>query len=586
MKSFLKYVLATFVGMLLTTFILSFIFIGILGVIIASQEKVVEVKPNTVLYLKLDKPIVDRKPVLPFYMQVMADRQQIGLDDILESIDKAAGDDRIEGIHLDLNYLSAGIGTIEEIRNALLEFRASGKFVTVYSDYLTQGAYYLASAADEIYFNPEGFFSFVGLRTQSFFLKGALEKLDIEPTLIRRGSFKSAGEQFTEKGYSDENREQLSKLINSIWDGVIGNIARERGLTVEALDKMADELKISGGSSALNYGLVDQLAFKDEVLDSLRSKTGMKPADEVRSVMFSDYIKAAPASRVKGAGKQKIAIIFASGEIITGEGDENTIGSDKYGRLIRKIRSDSTIKAVVLRVNSPGGSAIASEVILRELMLTREVKPVIVSMGDVAASGGYYISCMADSIIAQPNTITGSIGVISMFLNVEGFFNRYGITFDTEKTNEYSDFMSALRPPRPAEVAYWEMQTDSIYQTFLQHVSKGRDMKVGEVHAIGQGRIWSGTDAVDIGLVDKMGGIDDAIEAAAAMADLGEAYRLVEYPEQPDPLEQMLKELAGEVRLRIFNTDPVLEEEYQRVINQVRNYQGPMTRMPFDLSIY
>jgi protease-4 len=456
----------------------------------------------------------------------------------------------------------------------------------VYSDYFTQGAYYLATAADKIYFNPEGYFSFVGLKTQSVFLKNALEKLDIETTLVRRGGYKSAGEQFTEEGYSKANREQLNRLITTIWDDVLGNISDTRKTTPERLNNMADHLLIKSGYTALQYGLVDSLIYKDQVLDNISTRTGAEDAARISIINLKEYSKVPVQKAYKGLAKNKIAILYASGEIVPGEGDESSVGSDKFGRDIRKIRSDSSIKALVVRVNSPGGSAIASEVIWRELWLTKQVKPVVVSMGDVAASGGYYIACPADTILAQPNTITGSIGVFSMFLNARGFFNRYGITFDTEKTNQYADFMSGVRPPMSTEIEYWETQTDSIYGAFLKHVADGRQLKYGDVHAIAQGRIWSGIDAVSIGLVDRLGGLEDAVEIARNMAQLDEKFRIVDFPKQEDPFEKMLRDLTTGVMMRLKGDRLPLESEFQEILEKVRTQQGIMARLPFDITIY
>lgn len=586
MKSFLKYLLATVVGIIISSVLIFFILFGVVGAIMSSKDKAVEVKQNTVLYLKLNREIVDRKPEVPIFVRAMGAPEQIGLNELLDCIQKAKSDNNIHGIHLDLTYIPAGIATIEEIRNALVDFKESGKFITVYSDFFTQSAYYLATVADKIYFNPEGMFTFVGLRTQSVFIKKALEKLDIEITLIRRGSYKSAGEMFTEEGYSTANREQLSRLISTIWSNIQTNIGESRDATSEELNKMADKLLIKNGYTALEFGLVDSLIYKDQVLDDIRSRIGIDDSDDINTISLSDYVKVPGQKKYKGLAKNKIALMYASGDIVMGEGEDSNIGADKYSRAIRKIRRDSTIKALVLRVNSPGGSAIASEVIWRELWLTRQVKPVVVSMGDLAASGGYYIACTADTIIAQPGTITGSIGVYSMFMNTNGFFSRYGISFDSETTNEHSDFMSGVRSPKALEIAYWETQTDSIYHTFLEHVAEGRPLTFDQAHEIAQGRIWSGIDALEIGLVDKLGGLDDAIQIAGRMAKLDDKFRIVDYPKQEDPFTKMLKELSADVKISLFGKQLTLEPEYELIINRLRNNQGVMTRMPYDITIY
>lgn len=552
----------------------------------SGQEKTVELKPNTILYLKLDKPIVDREPVLPITIGGIGRSQQLGLNTILESIKKAKTDENIEGIHLDLRYVQAGIGTIEEIRNALLEFKESGKFITVYSDILSQGSYYLATASDEIYFNPMGFFNLVGLRVQSPFFKKSLEKLDIETYVIRYGDFKSAGEQFTEEGFSPKNREQLNRLITTIWDDFSKKIADARDLSPERINEIADNLLVRSPVSAYELGLVDSLLYKEQVISLLKERTNIADTKDLRTVGLDDYKNVPKKRGYKGLAKDKIAVIYASGSIIDGEGDEANVGSDKFTREIRKVRRDSSIKAVVLRVNSPGGSAIASENIWHELNLTREAKPIVVSMGDVAASGGYYISCMADSILVQPNTITGSIGVFSLFLNTRGFFNKFGVTFDIEKTNEYSDFMSGIRSPKPLEIAFWQAQVDSVYHTFVQRVDQNRALTYQEIDAVGQGRVWSGIDAIENGLVDKKGGLEDAIEVARNMAGLDEKYRIIELPAQENPIEKIIRELSQSIHLRALEKALGGNSEYIYSVNKLMENQGLMTRIPYDIEIY
>jgi protease-4 len=586
MKSFLKYLLATIVGIILSSLILFFIFLGIMSIAMSSQDKATELKPGTILYLKLDKQIVDREPVLPFAIGGIGRNQQLGLNTILENIEKAKTDDNIEGIHLDIRYVQAGIGTIEEIRNALLDFKESGKFITVYSDILSQGAYYLASASDEIYFNPVGFFNLVGLRIQSPFFKNALKKLDIETYVIRHGKFKSAGEQFTENGYSVENSEQLQRLISTIWDDFSDKIAEARGLSSERINEIADNLLVQGPNSAYELGLFDSLLYKEQVITLLKDKTGVDDSKDLRTVGLGEYKNVPKHREYKGLAKDKIAVIYASGSIVDGDGDDTSIGSDKFTKEIRKARKDSSIKAIVLRVNSPGGSAIASENIWHELKLTRNAKPIVVSMGNLAASGGYYISCMADSILIQPNTITGSIGVYSMFLNTKGFFSKFGVTFDIEKTNDYSDFMSGVRSPKPLEVAFWQAQVDSFYNTFVKRVEQGRPLSNKEIDEVGQGRVWSGIDAIELGLADREGGLADAIEVARNMAGLGEKYRIIELPVQENPIEKIIRELSQSVHLRAIEKSLGINSEYLHTVNRLMESQGLMTRIPFDIEIY
>jgi protease-4 len=586
MKSFLKYLLATVVGIILTSVIVFFIFFGIISAMMSGKEKEADIKPNSILCLKLDQPIVDRKPKIPFDFSTLRKEERIGLNELLDNIDKAAEDENISGIHLDLSYIPAGIAHIEEVRTALLDFKKSGKFITVYSEVFSQPAYYLATIADEIYFNPVGFFQFYGIRTQSPFFKNALKKLDIKPQVVRYGKYKSAIEPFTEEGYSSANREQLSRIITTIWDDILNKISAERNITPEKLNEIADNLLVRNPQAAYSFGLVDSLVYKDEVLSILKTKTGIEEAKDLNAVTLDEYSRVPKKRPYKGLAKDKIAVIYATGNIEGGESDDNNIGSDRFGREIRKARKDSSIKAIVVRINSPGGDAIASEVIWHELDLTREAKPVIVSMGNLAGSGGYYIACMADSILVQPSTITGSIGVFGMFLNTSGFFNKFGITFDTEKTNENADFMSMLRDISPVELEYWRAAIDSIYSIFVRRVEKGRPLTYAEIDEIGQGRIWSGIDAVELGLADKIGGLHDAIEMARNMAGLGDKYRIVELPKQEDPIEKLIKDLTNSAKIRALQKELGINGEYVHIYKQMMQNQGIQARMLYDISIY
>jgi protease IV len=585
MKSFLKYVLATFTGLIITMLLVLLIFIGIVAHF-SNKEKAVKIEPHTILLLKLDQPIVDRKPSTPYNLKIFANSQNIGLNEVLDNVKKAKEDPNIDGIHLDLTFVAAGLGTIEEIRNALLDFKKSGKFVTVYSETLTQGAYYLATAADKIYFYPMGFFNFAGMRAMSPFIRNTLKKLDIEPTIIRCGAYKSFGETFTEEKYSDANREQLKELINSIWTDICNKISNQRGIPVQKLNEIADKLLLKDAKAAYDLKFVDSLLYRDQLLSILKKKTNVEESKDLNTVTLSQYNTVPKTRSYKGLAKDKIAIVYASGDIYPGDGGEDNIGSDKFGKAIRKARRDSSIKAIVVRVNSPGGSAMASDVIWRELSLARKSKPVVVSMGDVAASGGYYISCMADTILTDPNTITGSIGVFSIFMNTKGFFNKLGITFDVEKTNEYADFMSGVRAVKPGELDYWQNSTDNMYKVFMAKVSEGRNIPSGEVSRIAQGRIWSGTDALKLKLVDKIGGLEDAVQIAKNMAHLDEKYRIVELPEQENALEKLLNELTDNTKIKILGSKLGLADETVKNMKNMLENQGILIRMPFDVSFY
>lgn len=583
MKSFLKYFLATVAGIFVSSIILIFVFFGMIGAAVSSAEKPVKLEENTILVLDLDKNIVDRKPSMPFDFKSFSRDESIGLNEILAKIKKAKEDVNIDGIYFETSMLPAGTATIDEIREALIDFRESGKFVVCYSDIYTQRSYFLASAADKVYYNPVGFFSFHGLRAQTTHFKSALQKLKIEPTVIKRHEYKSFGEAVETDGMSDYNREQIGKIINTAWDDIIGKIGESRGISKDTLNLIADELLINEPKDALKYGMVDSLIYKDDVIKYLKSKTGVEEKDDLKTIKLSDYKK---VSKHKPSKKKedKIAVIYASGGIVGGEGDENQIGAKRFERAIRKARKDSTVKAVVLRVNSGGGSAIASEAILAEMKLTKEVKPVVVSMGDVAASGGYYISCAADEIFVGPNTITGSIGVIGVIWNAQDFFNHYGVTFDVEKTNKHADIMTSVRPLDSDELAYWNHSIDVFYDKFLKHVAEGRGMEKEEVHEIAKGRVWIGKDAIDIGLADKVGGLTAAVKSAKELAGI-QTYKIAEYPEQKDPIEQLIKDLTGQAQMKSVLKEFGTEGQAIYELTEMYENQGIVARMPFILDI-
>ena len=581
MKDFLKYLLATIIGIILASLIMFFIFLGTISVLISRQDKPVEIRDNSILVIKLDNPVSDRKPLLLFSYA-----RTLGLNEILLNISKAKEDKKIKGIYLEPSIIPAGLATIEEIRNAILDFKESGKFVICHSDFYSQTSYYLATAADKIYMNPEGLIPLLGLRAQLIFFKGTLEKLGIKPEIIRHGKFKSAVEPLMYDKMSDENREQISKLIGSIWDYMISEISARRGITVEKINYLADNLEIWDAKSTIEHNLIDSLAHKDYVLDKLKELTGTDKSKKLNLVSLSKYTKVPGARKHKGLAKNKIAVIYASGTIQLGDEGEGQISSERISKTIRKARLDSTIKAIVFRVNSGGGSNVASEVIWKELNLARQVKPVIASFGDVAASGGYYISVPADTIVASKNTITGSIGVWGVLLNMKKFLNeKLGITMDIEKTNRYSDFMSGYRSLSAKEREVMQNHVDKIYNTFVTHVSDGRNMNYDEVDKIGEGRVWSGINAKEIGLIDIYGGLTTAIDIAVDKANV-EKYRIVELPKLEDPIQQILKELTGNVSSVFLKKELGNSYKHYKLIKEVVNLNGVQARMPFEIEIY
>jgi len=554
-----------------------------------SKKEVVVVPKNSILHLKFDKEVADRSSNNPFEsidFLSMKSSDTPGLNEILESLKKAKDDENIKGIYLDLGTVPSGIATVEEIRNALIEFKKSGKFIICYGEVFTQKAYYLASVADKIYLNPEGIIDFKGLNGEVMFYKGLLEKLDVDVQIIRHGKFKSAVEPFIYDKMSEPNKEQTLKYLTSIWDHLLDGISTYRKISKDDLNAIADSFSIKKAADAITYKLADKLMYKDELLAELRTKLGLGDNDKISMLSLSKYVDAPNKNKKASTSKNKIAVIYALGSIESGKGDDKTIGSEKISEAIRKARLDSTVKAIVLRVNSPGGSALASDVIWREVLLAKKVKPVVASMGDVAASGGYYISCAATKIVADPTTITGSIGVFGMVPNLKGLFNnKLGITVDNVKTNNYADFGTTYRPLTESEKDIYQVDVENIYTTFITHVAEGRGMTTDQVDSIGQGRVWSGADALKIGLIDEFGGLDKAIEIAAKLAKI-EDYKIQSLPAQKEPFEQILESLQGGSDETFLKAQLGETYEYYKYIQGIKNMKGVQARMPYSIYVY
>lgn len=589
MKQFFKYVLATIVGVVLSSIVIFLMFLGIVGAIVSSADKKeVKVEPNSVLYIDLKQEIVDRStedPFKGFDFTSLQPNSPMGLNQILKAMANAKEDSNIKGILLELDAVNAGAATTEEIRNALIDFKSSGKFIYAYSNTYSQKAYYLASVADSVFLNPEGMVEWLGLRSEIMFYKKALEKLGVEPQILRHGKFKSAVEPFMLDKMSSENREQTLTYMSSIWNHWVNAISETRGITADKLNSIANNMEIFNAQKALENKLVDGLIYKDELIATLKTKLGVEEKKDIKSIELKKYFKAPEVAKRKFT-KDKIAVIYATGEIGMGEGGDDNIGSEGLSRTIRKARRDSSIKAIVFRINSPGGSALASEVIWREVDLAAKVKPVIVSMGDVAASGGYYIAAPATTIMANPTTITGSIGVFGLFFNLQkALENKIGITVDVVKTNEHADFFSLFRPMTAEEKAVGQMYIEQTYQTFIGHVSAGRGITVEQVDAIGQGRVWSGVNAKDIKLVDEFGGLTDAIKLAAQKAGL-ENYRLVELPKQKKFFEQLMEEMSAEAKTWILKDELGSSVKTYNRIKSMLNNQGVQARIPYDIEVY
>jgi protease-4 len=596
MKEFFKYVLASMVGFIFVALIV--IVIGaafIFGLIASSTDKSVSVDKNSVLYIQLNKEIPERTPNNPLAdvpFLGLGDDKVIGLNDILANIKKAKTDDNIKGIYLDESNLMAGEATTEEIRNALIDFKKSGKFIIAYGEIYTQSFYYLASVADKVYLNPKGMLEFHGFSSQITFLKGALDKLGIQAQIIRVGTYKSAVEPLILTKMSDANRLQVTSYMGSLYDHFLTGISQSRGINKDTLFNYANQLRIRFPEDAMKYKMVDGLKYKDEVLDELKKRTGISSKKSIHTVDIIDYTKSDDNSDDdnsdddKSSSKNKIAIIYASGDINGGDGDDENIGSETLSKALRKARLDDHVKAVVLRVNSPGGSSLASAVIWREVMLTHKVKPIIVSMGDYAASGGYYISCAADSIIAEPNTVTGSIGIFAILPNMQKFFNdKLGITFDGVKTGKFADLGDISRPLTPEEQAILQNQVNRGYDDFTKAVADGRHKTQAYINSIGQGRVWTGAQALKLGLVDRLGNINDAIVSAAKKARV-ENYQLVSYPEQKSIFNKVGQNFNVQMRTNAIKSELGENYRYYEEIKGVTQMmRTPQMRLPYDVEV-
>ena len=584
MKQFLKFTLAAAAGLMLGVFSIIIIF----SILAASGDsKEVQLDKPYVLRLELNGEIQDRVEEMPFDLSEITgqDVNILGLNDILANIKKAKTDENIKGIYIEIGMISTGFATREEIRNALLDFKESGKFITTYSEIYTQGSYYLASVADYICMYPEGGMELRGLNSTIPFFTNALKKMGIEPQVIRHGKFKSAVEPFMLTEMSDENREQIETYMGSIWEHFLKNVASDRELTRDRLNEMAENLEIQTTEDAVRLGLVDSLFYRDQFQNHLANLMEQENYDDINFVSLKKYNKVKNENARDKFKKEKVAVIYAQGEIQSGEGSETVIGSERISKAIRKARKDEKVKAIVLRVNSPGGSALASDVIWREMKLANEEKPVVVSMGDVAASGGYYIACASDKIYASPNTITGSIGVFGIMPNIEELMtDKIGITFDNVKTNKFADLGSVNRPLTQEEYDIIQKGVVDVYNTFTSKVAEGRDMSQENVDDIGQGRVWSGTNAMDINLIDEYGGLEAAVAGAAELAEL-EDYRIYELPEQKDPFQELLEQLEEDMQTSWIKYQLGDQYKYYKTIQDIKHLKGVQARMPYQFVI-
>ena len=540
MKKFIKNIFSTLIGILLSFFVIVLVFIGVISLVSNLDNKTQKVKENTILKIDLSNEVVERSSSNPFdgvNLMNPEPKKQIGLNTILDNIEKAKNDDNIIAIYLYSPIVNAGLSKTEEIRNKLLEFKETGKPIISYNEVYSPKSYYLSSVANKLFLNPQGGIDHRGLSATLMFFKGMLEKLNIDLQIFKVGKFKSAVEPFILEKMSSANRVQLEKLLNSFSENMYDSIANQRNLSLEQVQSDADLLKLTSAKICQELGYVDGLIYEDQIEDTLK----LLSSDKKLNIISLNKYKSVKGEK-KDISRNKIAVIYANGEINSGKGDISSIGSKTTSAAIKKAREDKNVKAIVLRVNSPGGSALASDVIWRETILAKEAKPLVVSMGDYAASGGYYIACAADKIVANPTTLTGSIGVFGMVPNMKEFYKtNFGITFDTVNTNKYSD-MGMNRKLSIFEKNKIQLGVEDIYEVFISKVGSGRNMNTDAVDDIGQGRIWSGYDAKKIGLVDIYGGLEKAISTAASLAELDD-FRVISLPKQEDPVTQIINDL-------------------------------------------
>lgn len=583
---FLRNLLASILGSLVAFMIIVgmfFIFMALVG----SMDDGVVVKKNSVLEISLTAPILDytgKDETDPF--AAFGDGE-LGLDEILHAIKVAKNDDNIKGISITTGYLQAGLTQTREIRQALQDFKSTGKFVMAHSDVYAQKDYYLASAADEVYINPVGILDFKGLATEVLFYKGLQEKSGIKMEVIRHGKYKSAVEPYLSDTMSDENRTQIKELITAIWGTMIDDISASRNITPQNLNMIADTLGGRTPEYAVSSGLLDGALHYDEYENLLKEKMGMSEDDDLNYVGLTDYVQKANKKTIR-TGADKIAVIYAQGEIIGGEGGKNYIGQGLIVDALHKAVDNESIKAIVVRVNSPGGSALVSDIIWREMQLAKKEKPLVVSFGDVAASGGYYIGVAGDKIIAEPTTITGSIGVFGTIPNVHELTENIGVNAEQVGTNQNSVDYSFFEPMTDTFRKVMQESIEKTYTTFLDRVSQGRNMSVDQVNEIAQGRVWSGVDAQALGLVDELGNLDDAIAVAADMAGLQD-YGIRKYPKYKSDFERFMEDF-GSVKTKIGESiikEEIGTEAYEilKEFKQFTKQEGIQAKMPFSLKI-
>lgn len=576
--AFLRNLLATLVGLFIFSVVGFFLFVGVIAA--ASEEDVPKVREKTVIYFPMSGVLEEKALDDPFVEAFGNGPKVHSLLDIVSAINYARNDDRVSGIYLEPRYLAGGYAALQEIRDALLEFKDAGKFVYAYGEYVSESDYYVTSVADSLFVNPTGAIEFNGMDVNITFYKGMFDKLDIKPEIFRVGEFKSYVEPYIRKDLSAANRLQYSELLSSVYGYYLDNVASSIGKTVSELESISNEMKVSLPQDAVEHGLIHKAGYEDELKTVMKDKLGLSENQKLKMMKISKYAQA--ISSEKKYSRNRVAVIVAEGDIVMG-GDEGIVG-EIYAKEIKKARENDRIKAIVLRVNSGGGSMTASDLIWRELMLTKGKKPIIASMSTAAASGGYYIAMPADTIIAQPNTVTGSIGIFGMWFNLAEFLeNKIGITHDVVKTGEFSDIYTVTRPLREAERVIIQRGVNEGYETFTQKAADARGMTQEELKKIASGRVWSGAQALENGLIDKLGSFNDAIDLAVKAAGIEEDYSIALYPKEKPFIEEFLEKMNGKIKSSVFGQemDPVLNQ-----IETLKKLQGLQARMSGELEIH
>ncbi|MEY4931124.1 MAG: signal peptide peptidase SppA [Bacteroidota bacterium] len=582
-KTFFASCLGSLVALGLIVILTIAFFVSLVSGLAEDKDKTL-VSDNSVLHLKLDVPITENEIENPLEgLPIPGAESSLGLLPFKKVITNAKTDDKIRGIYLDLSVFMSGYGVAKEVRDALIDFKTSGKWIVAYSEMYTEQAYYIASAADKVYLNPEGEMEFNGLSVEVSFFKKMFDKLDIKPQIFRVGDFKSAVEPFMLDKMSNENRLQLNALISDLHHTMLEDISKSRNIGYETLKEIADKMTVTNTTSAQQLGLVDSLFYFDQVQADLRDRLGLAKDADIEFVKFGKYKKSFSTYE---DSKNEIAVIVADGYIVPGKAQNGMIGSDSFAEELRKARTNDRVKAIVLRINSPGGSALASDVMWREITLTTKVKPVIASMSDYAASGGYYLAMGCDTIVAQPTTITGSIGVFSVLFDLSSFLdNKIGITFDEVKTGEVGQMVTFTRSLTDVEKAVWQKRTEEIYNSFTTKAAQGRNMAVEDLRKVASGRVWTGSQAKEIGLVDVLGNFEDAVAIAAKKAGVESDFRIRYYPKQKTFIEQWLSDAEDYTNTRLMKGELGDKYPVYKRLKSMKNYQGSQARLPFEMTI-